>query len=462
MAERPHILILMADQFRADCLGVAGHPQVQTPSLDRLAQGGVRFAHAVTVNPLCMPARASFINGLYSHNHGMWDNRSQMPADDETFFHHLQAAGYYTGHIGKSHYHPHGRGHLREAEDYMHARGLDYVHETTGPWATVTTDSYLTDHWDKLGLTEVFRADYRERQAHKEVVRPSPLPVEEYPDSYVGRQAVEFIAGYRREQPMALFVGFGGPHEPWDAPGEYATRYPPGETPPPIVPEPPGDWLPEHARARMAAGALPLTPEQVARIRGNYYGKISLVDHWIGRILDTLAERGWQEDTLVVFWSDHGEMAGDHAHLFKSVLYESAVRVPLILRWPGRAVAGQTSAALAEIIDVFPTLLEALELPPSRRCLGRSLLPLLQDPAAPHREASFSEAVTYGKEHITMVRTPTHKYVVDEHSRGCHLYDLQADPGERRNLVGHPGYREIEGELRERVLAFLLSAQVRR
>jgi arylsulfatase A-like enzyme len=212
----------------------------------------------------------------------------------------------------------------------------------------------------------------------------------------------------------------------------------------------------------MAAGALPLTPEQVARIRGNYYGKISLVDHWIGRILDALAERGWSEDTLVVFWSDHGEMAGDHAHLFKSVLYESAVRVPLILRWPGRAVAGQTSAALAEIIDVFPTLLEALELPPSRRCLGRSLLPLLQDPAAPHREASFSEAVTYGKEHITMVRTPTHKYVVDEHSRGCHLYDLQADPGERRNLVGHPGYREIEGELRERVLAFLLSAQVRR
>ena len=455
-------MILMADQMRADCMSAAGHPQIATPHLDALAGEGVRFSCAYTVSPLCMPARASFISGLYPHNHHLWDNRGQMPAQDETCFHHLQAAGYYTGHIGKSHYHVHGKGHLREAEDYMHARGLDYVHETTGPWATVTTDSYLTDHWQSLGLVEAFRADYRQRQAEgKIVVRPSPLPTAQFPDSYVGRQAVEFIERYQREQPLALFVGFGGPHEPWDAPGEYATRYDPAQTPPAIPAGEAGEWLPEYVREWEERGRQPgMSAADVAAIRANYYGKITLIDYWIGQIREALARRGWLEETFIVFWSDHGEMAGDHGRLFKSIFYEGAAKVPLIVRWPGRIAPGRQCRALVEIIDVFPTLLEGLELPPSRRCLGQSLWPVLADSDQPHREAAFSEVAMRDLQG-TMVRTEGFKYVVDQAGRGCQLFDLDEDPQERCNLVGHPGTRAVERELRERLLRFHLAAQVR-
>ena len=142
MPDKPHVLILMTDQQRADCLGCAGHPLLRTPNMDRIAAEGVRFANAVTPSPICMSARASFISGLYCHNHGIWANRGQLPADDETYFHHLQSAGYTTAHVGKSHLYDHsGSRHLRDDEGYLHARGIEYVHETTGPWATTKAAS---------------------------------------------------------------------------------------------------------------------------------------------------------------------------------------------------------------------------------------------------------------------------------------------------------------------------------
>src|SRR6266566_4859569 len=155
MTARPHMLILMTDQQRADCLRCAGHPQLRTPNLDRIAREGMRFAQATTVAPLCMPARASFANALYPHNHGMWTNHGEMPASDETVFHVLQRSGYLTALVGKAHYYVHAPGiDLRQREDYMRARGFEYVHETTGPSASSATASYVTDEWERKGLWE--------------------------------------------------------------------------------------------------------------------------------------------------------------------------------------------------------------------------------------------------------------------------------------------------------------------
>jgi choline-sulfatase len=134
--------------------------------------------------------------------------------------------------LGKSHYYPHGRFHMRDMEPYLHALGLDDVHETTGPHASVHCRSYMSDRWERLGLYEAFRADCRTRTAT--TVRPSVLPVEEFADSYVGREAESYRRGYDRAEPWCLFVGFGGPHEPWDAPGQYAALYDPAVTPPPL------------------------------------------------------------------------------------------------------------------------------------------------------------------------------------------------------------------------------------
>jgi len=452
----------MPDQLRADSMGCAGHSQIKTPNMDLLASEGVRFSTAFTVCPICMPARASFINGLYPHNHGMWTNAGQMPANDETFFHHLQDSGYYVAYVGKSHYYPHGGLHMRDREDYMHARGIDCVHETTGPWATTGTDSYMTDYWQQKGLLNAFRDDYAKRRenGHRSVW-PSPLPVEDFMDSYIGRKATEFIDSYSQDKPFCLFVGFGGPHEPWDAPGKYATMYDTADTPPHIPPAEPGEWVTDHAARRMRQRRIDgMTEEEIRKIRANYYGKISLIDQWFGRIFDALKQKGCWDNTLAVLWSDHGEMAGDHQRLHKSVFYDSSVRVPLIMRWPGQISGGTTSDALVQIIDVYPTLLEAAGAEPSRRCFGQSLWPALRDPDAKIRDAVFSEISSQGYQNI-MVRDDRCKYAMDNTGEGYMLYDVIGDPKEKSNLIGHPDFRGIEQEYRDRVLCFLLDTQCR-
>ena len=463
LENRPNILILMPDQLRADSMGCAGHPQIRTPNMDLLASEGVWFSNAFTACPVCMPARASFVSGLYPHNHGIWTNAGQLPANDETLFHHLQDSGYYVAHVGKSHYYFEQKGtHMRDSEDYMHARGIDYVHESTGPLATMKTDSYMTDHWREKGLLQAFRDDYRERKKNgNKSVWPSPLPVDEFPDSYVGRKSVEFIDSYTEDKPFCLYVGFGGPHAPWDAPGEYATMYSLADTPAHIPPAEPGKWVTEHGVRRMNQGRVhDMTEEDIQKIRANYYGKISLIDHWFGEIFAALKRRGWWDNALVVFLSDHGEMAGDHLRLSKTVFYDSSVRVPLIIRCPSQINGGATSDAIAQNIDVYPTLLEAVEAEPSKRCFGKSLWPVLNDPGLGHREAAFSE-ISAGGYHSTMVCTDRYKYAMDHTGQGYMLHDMNDDPKEQNNLIGHPGFQEIEQECRDRILCFLLDTQCR-
>jgi len=452
----------MPDQMRADCISATGHPAIKTPNIDRLCAEGTRFPNAVTTCPLCMPARASFANGLYSHNHHMWRNAGHMPAEDETFFQLLQKAGYYTGHAGKSHYYEHVSGlHLMDMEGYMRARGLDYVHETTGPWATVQSRSYMTDEWERRGLYRAFLDDYAERREKGPLfVRPSPLPVELFMDSYIGAQAEKFLLEYDYSQPFCLFVGFGGPHEPWDAPGEYAAMYSPADMPVPIAaPEPP-EWLPSAARERMLRGRHDIPPDTAAKIQANYFGKISLIDHWVGRIISACEKRGIWDDLLVIFWSDHGEMLGDHARLHKNAFYESSILVPFMLRLPGKIAAGGVNTALVQQIDAFPTIVEAAGAEAGSRHLGRSLWPLLDGSAKSVRDAVLSEHANMGADDRNyMVRTERYKCAVDRHGRTFMLFDLNKDPFEQRNLAGHPEASVVENEMRELLFTLLTDAQ---
>lgn len=422
--------------------------------MDRLAAEGIRFAQACTSSPLCMPARATFICGRHVHSHGMWHNDGELAPEDESLFRRLQQAGYYTAHIGKSHYYPHGPGHMRDREPYMHARGFDFVNEITGPLATQRMDSYMTDEWAEKGLLEAFREDYRIRGEKRAMapVWPSPLPVEDYMDSYVGRQAVEFFDGYRRDEPFCLFVGFGGPHEPWDAPGEYAAMYDPAATPPAIPPAETPAGLPEAAAEWQTKGRNPnLAPERIAALRANYYGKISLIDRWFGEIMAACERLGVLDDLFVVFWSDHGEMAGDHGRLYKSRFYETALRVPLVFRLPGGRQPGRTTDALASTVDLMPTILEAARVPVPPGCQGRSLWPVLQGAASGVRDEVISEVGAAGRLN-TMIRTDRHKYAVHEDGTPYMLYDLAADPTEQNNLVGRAECADTEHRLRERLL----------
>jgi len=464
MEKRPNILVLMTDQQRADCLGCAGHPHVRTPNLDRLAAEGTRFANFHTTCPICMPARSSFLSGLYCHNHGQWENLGCLPLATDTYARRLRAAGYRTAHVGKSHLYPHGEGcDLRRAVPYMNALGFDDVLETTGPWATLKAESILTEHWRALGLLERFRDDYRKRREHRrnsgrEALWPSPMPEGEALDDFIGRTAVEYLAGYDRRQPFCVFVGFGGPHEPWDPPPSWAEMY--GsimpQEPLPRAAVPP--WLSEPARdyARRIGGR-DFAADEWRAVRRLYYAKISHVDAWVGRILDTLAKRGLLDETFILFWSDHGERLCDRGGLFKGVFYDEVVRVPLILRRPDGIGAGKVATTLCETTDLKPTLLAAAGLE-VEGCFGAPLLPCMEHPTMAVHEAVFSEIEHAGRR-ATMVRTGRYKMVLDEQANTLQLFDLAADPAEVLNLAGREDARPVEAQLRERILAWRLRTE---
>ena len=462
MPTRPNLLILMPDQLRGDCLSSAGHPVVETPHLDRLAAEGVRFDGAYTTCPVCMPARSSFLSGQYCHNHGQWGNYGSLPATADTYAYRLQQAGYRTCHLGKGHLYAHGSGmHLREEEPFMHALGWDDVLETTGPHATRVTDSILTDHWRDLGLLDTFRDDYNRRAEHGFLTAdwPSPLPPGETPDDFVGRSAVEYLSGYDHEEPWLAFVGFGGPHEPWDPPADWFARYEGRAMDPPQPLFPAEAWLSPAAAAHhaaLAARVKELPPELVARIRALYYAKVSHIDWWIGQILAVVETRGWADNTAILFWSDHGEMLGDRGHYHKTLFFDPSARVPFMLRLPDRAGAGGVRSQLVSLVDAFPTLLDLAGCEPRPREFGRSLLPLVANPEAAHHDAVFSEI---GER--TMIRDERFKLVVDRTGEVLKLYDVESDPRETCNLAGKPGTEDTISRLRERLLRWHLETATR-
>src|SRR3954471_20695063 len=186
---KPNLLLVMTDQQRADAMGCSGG-WVDTPNMDRIAAEGVRFENAYTNSPVCIPARASLATGRYPHDTGVWKNTAHtLAADAAAWMRSVRAAGCTTSLFGKTHLHPH-RGDLRDREDLVRSWGLDDVDEIAGPRATARSRSHLTDRWEEAGVYDAYKADLRDRYDHRSwVVRPSPVPLELYADSYVGRQA---------------------------------------------------------------------------------------------------------------------------------------------------------------------------------------------------------------------------------------------------------------------------------
>jgi choline-sulfatase len=336
MARKMNILFIMTDQLRWDALGCTGG-WVRTPTIDRLAEEGVRFTKCVTGSPVCVSARVNLATGLYCHNTGVWNNGNYaLPADSTTWMQAIRQAGYRTSLFGKAHLYPHGRD-LRDKTHLLHAYGLDDVDEIAGPRASATVYSNMTARWEALGLWDGYRKDFADRFSQNPyIARPSPLPLEEYADVYVGRQAAEYLKTYSRSEPWFCWVSFGGPHEPWDAPEPYASQYAPESMPTPIpIPE----W-----RGERPSGGLDWRYEHLPALSP-----------------DAVAARGELDYTIIAFTSDHGELNGDHGLIYKSTFLDGAVRVPLLVRTPctkGDPVAGRCCDAPVELADLGPTLAE--------------------------------------------------------------------------------------------------------
>ena len=462
---RPNILVLMPDQFRADCLGVAAHPCVQTPELDRLARDGTRFEGCYSASPICMPARAAFLTGKPPQQTGMWRNQGRVTTATPTYAQIMSKEGYRTGHIGKSHYYEHLKNtHLRDELPYMRSLGLEDVQETTGPHATRWTDSILSDHWERRGLLTTFREDYRRREEHRkrtgrEALWPSPVPEEEHMDSFVGTMAVTYLLEYRDSRPFCLFVGFGGPHEPWDPPASWAQRYESTDPPSPLPTPELSAWLTPEAREYQSKITNKTFPDgDWQALRRLYYAKVSHVDHWIGRILSALDARGLTDSTHVIFFSDHGERACDRGGLYKSVFFDDSVRVPAIIRRADGQNAGQVVPGLCSNMDLLPTMLDMGGLE-SRGWIGKSLLPSTLDAGAALHDVVGSQ-IEFGPLRTTMIRTARGKLVVDQKSRALQMFDVQRDPHEMSNLVGNPDATALENDLRRSLREWMLIARV--
>jgi arylsulfatase len=450
VSDRPNILLLMTDQQRWDAMSCVSD-WLATPHIDRIARSGMRFSAAYTNSPVCIPARVSLATGRYPHNHGVWGNeRHTMPVETPTWMRSLRDAGYATSVFGKTHLHPH-YGDLRAREHLVNAYGLDHVDEIAGPRATTASRSHMTDRWEAAGVYQAYLEDHRDRMATKPwVVRPSPVPLEHYSDVYVGQQAKAYLQHYDAAPPWFTWVSFGGPHEPWDAPEPYASMFDPDAMPVPIMPEKAPQARSRGRLDRRLKRRPQLEPREIAEMRANYAGSMALIDDQIGEILGVVEDRGELDNTVVALVSDHGEMNGDYGLVYKQNFLNPSVRVPFVINVPGRT-SGSTSGVPVELMDMGATLVELAGAEAVEGSFARSLVPLLDDPGATHRDCALSE---WNGE--VMLATPEWKMALNTNGEIYLLFDLVNDPDETRNLAALPEVAGVEQDLRRLALERLV------
>jgi choline-sulfatase len=463
----PNLVVLLSDQHRADVMGCAGHPVVRTPNLDRLAAQGLRFERVSCQGPVCMPARASLLTERYVRDHGVFDNSAEVDPALPTHLHALRDAGWHTAVIGKTHLWQHNaraaRGrHVREFAEKLRAYGYDEIHETVGKLANLAHPNPYTDHLAARGLLDAYRRHVGARSYVRRPNDPSlppkvpmwdaepiPLPPEDFVDAWHGQRAADWIESYRGERPFYLFVGFPGPHDPWDAPKEAVDPYRDAEIPLPASTRrpdvPTSGPFSAFLRTFLAhSDSETLTDDRIRAVRRAYYANVSIIDDAIGRIVSALARRGLLDSTWIFYTSDHGEMNGEHGLLAKMVFYDAAVRVPLLVRPPGGTPA-RTISDLVEHFDVSATLRAlagAREVPGSD---ARSLLGYLDATPPPARDLCVSENFGFAS-----FETDRYKLVVHEDDGApVQLFDRAVDPTEDRNLVADPSARVALAELLE-------------
>ena len=430
-----NILLLMADQFRFDAMRCAGNTSIHTPNLDELAASGQRFTHAFTPSPVCVAARMSLITGQRIKQTHFAGNGCLSTAEPvlPTLMNSLHDAGYRTQAVGK-----------------MHFRGKHYgFHDIKSQEEcpdTLIDDDYLL-FLQKHDIRTRFPHGYRNLLYFQPQTTALPEPFT--PETWVANQSMKFLTDHLRNRgskPFFLWSSWIAPHPPFAACEPYDTMYSPDEVDWPDYTNRPLSDLPETVwsnRARLD-GAL-LDPERMRRIKALYYGKVSHVDDCVGRLLRHLEELGLADDTIVIFTSDHGEMLGDHGLAQKQVPYEASIRIPFIVRWPKVTQSGQTSADLVTLLDLFPTLIDALDLPYAGNIAslaGKSLYHSVKNSdtsitarcLSTNRNRIFIDLYS-GKNRWIAVRTHDKKYVAWASGGREEFYDLVSDPNEHHNLA---------------------------
>lgn len=443
--DAPNIILLYADQMRWDAMRCAGNSVIRTPNLDRLADEGVMFSHCISTTPVCVAARYSLLTGRRAGQTGRFANNSVHPEPLlDTLPALLGHADYHCYSLGKMHFLPKRRHygfHHREQmceipiwpqdDDYlMFLRAQGYGH--------------------KREIHGIRNLLYSQPQT-------SPLPQEVHGSWWVGDRMEDFLrTNYNRR--FFAWAGFVGPHPPYNVPAPWESMYSNDEVPDPIDLDRAAETLPlMMLMLRAYSDYDNASPERLRRVVALYYAAVSLIDHQVGRVLDTLDELGIADNTMVVFTSDHGEMLGDHLTCQKMNPYDGCSRVPLLARWPGHFEAGRVCDHLVGCTDLLPTFLDAAgyEHPVLGELEGASLLGAEGGGQARPRAEFVSDYGT-GASRWLSLRDHTVKYSVYCDNGWEELYDLAADPSEQHNLLleGAPGARATADAMRARLVAW--------
>lgn len=420
-ARPPNVLLLVTDDQRADALGSAGHPLLETPHLDRLAEDGVTFRNAFVTTSICAISRASIFTGRYARRHGVADFRTPLPPEvlAASVPPLLQARGYHTGCLGKW-----GIGGPPPREAF--------------------------DVWDAWGNQGEYFLDLGGERLHN--------------SEYLTRRAETFIREAPPDRPFFLAVLYKAPHDPYGQIDPRDARLFENDFVP--LPRTATDAhfaaLPDFVKrseGRLRAQRLHPTPERYQDVVKDYLRLVASVDRSVGRLLEALRASGHDRDTVVIFTSDNGFFLGERGLSHKWLMYEESIRVPLLVRDP-RATPGRRGArvdALALNIDLAPTILDLAGVPVPAEMDGRSLRPWLMGEAPGWRQDFFYEHHFDGDGQIPIprvegVRTERWKYVryLDPTPMFEELFDLQADPFEEHNLAGQPRYGGQLASLRRR------------
>ncbi len=448
--KRPNVLILMVDEMRWDCLGVAGHPIVATPNLDKLARQGCYFPRTYTVSPVCSPARMSLFSGRYRQVHGVVRNNVAPHPNEVTLPYILQAHGYATGMAGKLHLIGAG------------ARGIEWYRMFRANDPGFPPNGLSYDDWIKKKHPEI-KVNVAAVGVPETMVKPDPahysigtalVPDEEFPTAWCADQAIAFIKQHAQQnKPWFFFCSMLKPHSPYVIPEPYATMYKPEDM---ILPK-----LSPELEAKVKAKIASITnwkqlrhyicdPNYLRPLMAHYYGSCTMVDAHCGRVLQTLDDLGLTDNTIVVFVADHGNMMGDKGRVFKGIMYEGSTRIPLIIRAPGFE-RGRIISDIVEITDVMPTILDLCGIPVYEGIQGKSLVGLMRGTERNWKNVAYSDLadkmIVQGRYKLMTYSG----FVKRGEPPPWELYDLEDDPKEERNLAGERRYAALVAELQHKL-----------
>lgn len=469
-----NIVFIMADQLRKDTPGCYGNGCIRTPNIDALAADGIRYDRCYTANPLCMPSRHSVFSGMYPHNHGVFTNGVMAKDEGKTLMHYLMQKGWQTANIGKMHFEPtldaEGKS-SREAKVHWAADpahqipagywGFSYIRASIGH--SIVTGNYREWFLAHGGKDEMFQVSYT--GPHTGGMRMS---AELHCSAYIGEAAEQYLRRERKkDQPFFLTVSFPDPHFPFTPPEELVhdrqVNMPVGG------PEDlegrhsryrqyrEGVWAPEGEKEASGREAdEKLTKERIART----YEMTELMDRAVGRIITALKEEGLYEETAVFFFSDHGELLGDHGLWFKGpFLYEGLINVPLIC--VDHAHRGITSERLVSLVDIAPAVCEMLGIDPMPWADGQSFLP-----GKERRESCLVEYRngyrSLGRDFSLCAHVTESDKLIRYEDGFCEYTDFETDPEEKKNLAHNPDRREIVEKRERELLSALLCAGTNR